>query len=242
MDGKNIADFIDPDIAEKLEALEREEERLEAEGFYDADEDIFDSDDEREAAAAKSALGLKTLSQANKKNLKNQARLPRTAGLKTMSEMSHALTKAGLDPSRIEARAEILAKARTAERKRKRDDDDAEMDVDEAPELLDDGEMEVDGAERSPPKRAKANSGAVVTRAPRTNRQLAGFRDEEVGIYLLMVFTQYTDVPCSKRARRRRCETSASASGTARRRRARATARSRQKWYVSPSFLQPPYS
>ncbi|KAJ3505834.1 hypothetical protein NLJ89_g7208 [Agrocybe chaxingu] len=35
MDGKNIADFIDPDIAEKLEALEREEERLQAEGFYE---------------------------------------------------------------------------------------------------------------------------------------------------------------------------------------------------------------
>ena len=40
MDGKNIADFIDPDIAEKLEALEREEEKLAAEGFYDSDEDI----------------------------------------------------------------------------------------------------------------------------------------------------------------------------------------------------------
>lgn len=39
MDGKNIADFIDPDIAEKLEALEREEEKLEAEGFYESDED-----------------------------------------------------------------------------------------------------------------------------------------------------------------------------------------------------------
>jgi nucleolar GTP-binding protein len=40
MDGKNVADFIDPDIAEKLEALEREEERLEAEGFYDSDEEL----------------------------------------------------------------------------------------------------------------------------------------------------------------------------------------------------------
>lgn len=40
MDGKNIADFIDPDIAEKLEALEREEEKLQAEGYYDADSDI----------------------------------------------------------------------------------------------------------------------------------------------------------------------------------------------------------
>jgi nucleolar GTP-binding protein len=40
MDGKNIADFIDPDIAEKLEALEREEEKLEGEGFYDSDEEL----------------------------------------------------------------------------------------------------------------------------------------------------------------------------------------------------------
>lgn len=40
INGKNIADFIDPDIAEKLEALEREEEKLEAEGFYASDEDI----------------------------------------------------------------------------------------------------------------------------------------------------------------------------------------------------------
>jgi hypothetical protein len=35
--GKNIADFIDPDIAQKLEALEREEEKLQADGFYDSD-------------------------------------------------------------------------------------------------------------------------------------------------------------------------------------------------------------
>ena len=40
MDGKNIADFIDPDIAEKLEALEREEEKLQAEGFYESNSDI----------------------------------------------------------------------------------------------------------------------------------------------------------------------------------------------------------
>ena len=40
IDGKNIADFIDPDISEKLEALEREEEKLQAEGFYDSGSDI----------------------------------------------------------------------------------------------------------------------------------------------------------------------------------------------------------
>lgn len=36
-EGKNIADFIDVDIEEKLDALEREEERLIEEGFYDSD-------------------------------------------------------------------------------------------------------------------------------------------------------------------------------------------------------------
>jgi nucleolar GTP-binding protein len=40
MDGKNIADFIDPDIAEKLEALEREEDKLQAEGFYDSENNM----------------------------------------------------------------------------------------------------------------------------------------------------------------------------------------------------------
>lgn len=40
IEGKNIADFIDPDIAEKLEALEREEEKLEAEGFYEINDDM----------------------------------------------------------------------------------------------------------------------------------------------------------------------------------------------------------
>lgn len=39
-EGKNVADFIDPDIEEKLEALEREEEKLQAEGFYDEEEEM----------------------------------------------------------------------------------------------------------------------------------------------------------------------------------------------------------
>merc|ERR1711983_742187 len=36
--GHNIADFIDPDIMEKLEALEKEEEARERAGYYDSDE------------------------------------------------------------------------------------------------------------------------------------------------------------------------------------------------------------
>ncbi|KAF8893618.1 GTP binding protein 4 [Infundibulicybe gibba] len=158
MDGKNIADFVDPDIAEKLEALEREEEKLQTEGFYDSESDI-----------------------SIKKSKRNQSRLPRTAGLRTLSELTTEMTKAGLDPSRIQERAEMLAKLQGTERKRKRDDDgDVDMD-DEGSDGVDaEGWMDVDGEEGAPRKRAKtANKSAVTNkRAPRSNRQLAGMRDE----------------------------------------------------------------
>ncbi|EPQ50165.1 putative nucleolar GTP-binding protein 1 [Gloeophyllum trabeum ATCC 11539] len=179
VDGKNVADFIDPDIAEKLEALEREEEKLQAEGFYDSDEDIMDSEDEREAEEAKVALDAKIRSQHTKKSMKHAARLPRTAGLRTLSEMTTELTKAGLDPSRIQERAEMLAKVRSEQRKRKRDEMDVDMEDAEAEEAEGDW-MDVDG-EDSPNKRVKGNSGRVVAkgkREPRSNRQLAGMRDE----------------------------------------------------------------
>ncbi|KAJ4494502.1 P-loop containing nucleoside triphosphate hydrolase protein [Lentinula lateritia] len=187
MDGKNIADFIDPDIAEKLEALEREEEKLEAEGFYASDDDDMpDSDDELLAAKAQEDLAHKIHSQSIKKSKKNQARLPRTAGLRTLSEMTDALTKAGLDPSRITERAQMLAKAAGVKRKRPRDAEDGDVEMDDAEgEGGDDGEeawMDVDGEEAPQLKRTKGNSGTAVAsvnkRAPRTNRQLMGMRDE----------------------------------------------------------------
>ncbi|KAF7797295.1 hypothetical protein EIP86_008490 [Pleurotus ostreatoroseus] len=180
MDGKNIADFIDPDIMDRLEALEREEEKLEADGFYDS-EDLFDSEDEREAAQAKVALQKKIVSQSTKKAMKNTARLPRTAGLRTMSEMAAELTRAGLDPSRIQERAEVLAKAAGAKRKRGAEDDGMDVDMDgEEEDGGEDAWMDVDEEGGAPSKRAKGNSGAVLAkgRQPRSNRQVAGMRDE----------------------------------------------------------------
>ena len=200
MDGKNVADFIDADIVEKLEALEREEEKLQADGFYDSEEDIvsvflwcpsslsvdwsyqFDSDDEREAAEAKVGLTHKIKSQSIKKSRKNQSRLPRTAVLRTLNELTTGLTNAGLDPSRIRERAEKL---QDAERKRKRDVQ-MDVDMDEGVEGGEDEWMDVDGDDGTPNKRVKGNSGAVVpvnSKAPRTNRQMAGMRDDTVRIF-----------------------------------------------------------
>jgi nucleolar GTP-binding protein len=58
MDGKNIADFIDPEIEEKLDALEREEERLIAEGFYE-EADEMEDDEQTMITDAAAALKLK---------------------------------------------------------------------------------------------------------------------------------------------------------------------------------------
>lgn len=84
----------------------------------------------------------------------------------------------------------MLAKVKGAgiQGKRKRGDDDG-MDVDmdgegdEAPELMEGGEewMDVDGEQQAPRKKTKTNEGRVVAkREPRSNRQLAGMRDDAV--------------------------------------------------------------
>jgi nucleolar GTP-binding protein len=135
----------------------------------------------------------------SKKKMKNKARLPRTAGLRTLTDLTTDLTEAGIDPSRVQERAVMIAKVRAAGRKRKRDEDGMDVDSDghdgdgdnwvsEEDEKL----MEVDGEEggeehgtRRKHKRGKANSGVDIARksAPRSNRQLAGMRDEEVRGY-----------------------------------------------------------
>ena len=134
----------------------------------------------------------------SKKKMKNKARLPRTAGLRTLTDLTTDLTKAGLDPSRVQERAAMIAKMRgAAARKRRRDEDEDEdgMDVDgdeskgaDADTMDVDGEWEddddddEDDDDDTPRKRGKTNSGAAIARkrTPHSNRQLAGMRDEAV--------------------------------------------------------------
>lgn len=170
----------------------------------------FDSDDEREAVEARIALSHKIKSQSIKKSKKNQSRLPRTAGLRTLSELTTEMTKAGLDPSRIQGRAEMIAKVQGAKRKRNNDDDDeedVEMGSDDDDDDDDDengadkgkGWMDVDDDDESAPtmKRVKTNSGGVINkREPRSNRQMAGMRDEKASIFFsfdICVGLSYTE-------------------------------------------------
>ena len=91
-------------------------------------------------------------------------------------------------------RAALIAKVQGAKRKRGGDDG---MDVDE--DVGEDGEdawMDVDGeepeVETRRTKRSKANSGKAVMpktrRDPKTNRQLAGLRDEAVRLFAAFTF------------------------------------------------------
>ncbi|KAL7746503.1 Nucleolar GTP-binding protein 1 [Sorochytrium milnesiophthora] len=78
MDGKNVADFIDPEINARLEALEREEERLEAEGAYVSEDEMEDSDEEalKEAATVLRAKKAVIVQENNIKRGKNRPKVP----------------------------------------------------------------------------------------------------------------------------------------------------------------------
>lgn len=201
----------------------------------------FDSDDEREAVQAKSDREHKLVSQNTKKAMKNRALLPRTAGLRSITELSSSMTKAGLDPSRITERAEMLAKVAGAKRKREREEDEAMAAAMEEDESGEEGEgdwMDVDGQEAPKIKRKKANSGAVVAkhpRAPKTNRQLSGMRDEAVSCDAVSAAWTGTDRPfvlSSNHQKRSSCGISGRENATTRRRPERAIVRSRPKWCV----------
>lgn len=103
--GHNIADYIDPDIMAKLEALEKEEELRERAGFYDSDEE----EEEDESMAEIHELATKI--RVKKKLMKNDQKIdrnkkptmPRTAPLgaakrdRSVSRLKKEFTELGVD-------------------------------------------------------------------------------------------------------------------------------------------------
>ena len=121
LNGKNVADFIDPDIESKLAALEAEEEQLEANGFYDSDEELEDADeaDLKMKADLIKERREEIMNEARmKKSLKNRAAIPRPARAKKLSAMEDSLDKLGFDTRAISARARSQSRGRPATRSR----------------------------------------------------------------------------------------------------------------------------
>ena len=176
LNGRNVADFIDPDIAKKLMELEAEEERLEASGFYDDQEDDEGSDEDeihRKAELIREKRQLIRNDAKMKKSLKNRAIIPRGARPTNLNTMADALTGAGYDPSSIVNRARSQSRGRSIVSRGRSagGDNDAEM-------------MDVDGAGKVPPRDASAARKALLersmsrARSQSTNRRMDGVKNE----------------------------------------------------------------
>ncbi|KAJ0417080.1 P-loop containing nucleoside triphosphate hydrolase protein [Aspergillus carlsbadensis] len=132
--GKNIYDYVDPDIEAKLAALEDEEEKLEADGYYESDESIEDAEDADTRMKADLIREKRTLMRNDaklRKSLKNRAAIPRSAKAKRLSQMEHALDAAGYDGDAAVARARSQSQVRGRTSTRSEIDTGDAMDVDQ---------------------------------------------------------------------------------------------------------------
>ncbi|KAL4875310.1 P-loop containing nucleoside triphosphate hydrolase protein [Aspergillus karnatakaensis] len=130
--GKNIYDYVDPDIEAKLAALEEEEEKLEADGYYESDESVEDAEDADTRMKADLIREKRTLMRNEaklRKSLKNRAAIPRSAKAKKLTQMENALDSAGYDPEAAVSRARSQSQVRGRPLTRNDDAGDA-MDID----------------------------------------------------------------------------------------------------------------
>lgn len=136
-DGKNVSDFIDPEIEKRLAELEAEEEQWTAEGRYDeSDEDVEDAEEADIRYKAELIREKRVLIRNEakmRKSLKNRALIPRSKKAKTMSEMENKLSSLGYDTTSIAERARSQSRPRSVSRGRSLGTDADAMDVDMTP-------------------------------------------------------------------------------------------------------------
>ncbi|KAG7861088.1 hypothetical protein KL919_001822 [Ogataea angusta] len=115
LDGRNVYDFLDPEISAKLQALEEEEERLEQEGFYDSDDEI---EDDEVAELREKAEWIrnkqKQMIQAarSRKALNNKSIMPRSKITKSYAELENHMYHVGHDVSKLREKREKAGGAR----------------------------------------------------------------------------------------------------------------------------------
>ncbi|TKA31440.1 Nucleolar GTP-binding protein 1 [Salinomyces thailandicus] len=167
LNGKNVYDFIDPDIEAKMAALEEEEARLEAEGYYDnaEEEELADADEEDikyKAELIREKRQLIMNENKMRKSLKNRAVIPRNKKSVDLEKMQQGLANAGYDTSAIAARARSASRhPRGRSRGATEDADGDAMDVD-AP----------------PAERLRRSLSVARNRSQSTNRRDDGVQDE----------------------------------------------------------------
>jgi nucleolar GTP-binding protein len=129
--GKNVYDFIDPDIEAKLAALEEEEEKLEAEGYYASDDDLEDAEEadiRYKAELIREKRQLIRNEAKMRKSLKNRAVIPRSAKAVKLSKMESHLESLGYDTANMASRARSQSRGRSTMRETTADGDAMELD------------------------------------------------------------------------------------------------------------------
>ena len=137
LNGKNVADFIDPDIEAKLDALEKEEEKLINEGFYESDDAMLDEDEDaiRDAAQKLKEKRDIIIAEHRAKKGKNRPVLTKktlATRASRLDDFEQQLASKGhniRDLSELRARSQVVA-----DRKRRRSESHA-MDIDDASTL-----------------------------------------------------------------------------------------------------------
>jgi len=143
IDGKNIADFIDPDILARLEELEQDEESREAAVQNEMDQesdDDFDLDEDELELAKQIKLKKKMIVQKHRREKdRNTPRIPRKFQSDDVGKFESHLAELGIDPSEASQRLRERSRSRSLSRqarKRARSQDADSMDVDDAEEGL----------------------------------------------------------------------------------------------------------
>ncbi|KAE9335265.1 Nucleolar GTP-binding protein 1 [Phytophthora fragariae] len=141
--GKNIADFVDPEILKRLEALEQEEDEAMANNApMDVDAAMSDLDDEQQDKLArireKKAIMVADHRQNKNKNHSTVSRKVR-AKLRTLTETKKELEALGVDTSYMKHAEAVVAKRKAGDdsRGRKREREEMDVDMEDATESTD---------------------------------------------------------------------------------------------------------
>ncbi|CAI5733831.1 unnamed protein product [Hyaloperonospora brassicae] len=141
--GKNIADFVDPEILKRLDALEREEDEAMANNVpMDEDEDMSDLDDEQKDKVARIREKKAIIVAAHRQNKnKNHSSVARKvlAKRRTLTDTKKELEALGVDTSHMKHAEAVVAKRKADDesRGRKRNRDDMDVDMEDATEASD---------------------------------------------------------------------------------------------------------
>jgi len=180
MDGKNIADFVDPEIERMLEELEREEEELEAKGEYEEDPDALDdglTEVEREQLKAVRRKRATLRHESEMAKSRNHPTLPRTVAANRRGDLSlrgrsfdEHLDELGYEEDiGARKRARELSQSRGRSRTR-RDRMDEDKDAEDG--------MEVDGGSQ-PVKKARTSKSKARDKSLPRDEAAHAYKDQE---------------------------------------------------------------